>query len=244
MNGPFSVTISTFLCPSESTQINLGDPRPTSYACNRGDLYLSTGDHEWRGAFSNGVRGQCDFGKLADGSSNTVMLAEKVVGRQNGAPATQKMLGGVAIGVDQRIGGQFQPSLCMAVRGPNGTLANAPGAQDSWGNAAWGPGRRWGDSANLYTGFFTIIPPNGPTCAGDNAEHNSIPPASSRHPGGVHVALCDASVRFVADSIDTGNLAVSAPANPANSRTYSGPSLWGVWGAMGSINGGESVTLP
>lgn len=241
--SPFAINISTFLCPSDVGSSG-NDPRASNYACNRGDLYLATGDWEWRGVFSNGVRGKADFGTIVDGTTNTAMLSEKVIGRMAGPPAGQKIKGSVATGVDQRLGGQFQPSLCMAVRGAGNTIANAPGAQDSSGEGGWGPSRRWGDAANLYSGFFTIIPPNGPTCAADNAEHNSMPPPSSNHPGGVHVAMCDASVRFVSDSVDTGNLAQTAPANPANSRTYSGPSLWGVWGAMGSMAGGETVVLP
>ncbi len=53
------------------------------------------------------------------------------------------------------------------------------------------------------------------------------------------VALADGSVRFVSESIDTGNLAVVAPL-----ATAGGLSPYGVWGAMGTRSGGESTSLP
>ena len=43
------------------------------------------------------------------------------------------------------------------------------------------------------------------------------------------------SVRFVMDSIDTGNLSVE--------QTLNGPSFYGVWGAFGSRNGGEALNM-
>jgi hypothetical protein len=48
------------------------------------------------------------------------------------------------------------------------------------------------------------------------------------------VGMADASVRFIANGINTGNLA--APA------VLSGPSPYGVWGAIGSIDGGDAIS--
>jgi hypothetical protein len=51
--------------------------------------------------------------------------------------------------------------------------------------------------------------------------------------------MADGSVRFVSSNIDTGNLAVPAPA-----ATSGVPSPFGVWGALGSKAGGETVSVP
>jgi prepilin-type processing-associated H-X9-DG protein len=64
--------------------------------------------------------------------------------------------------------------------------------------------------------------------------------ATSFHSGGVNVCLGDGSVRFVSETIDAGDLGTtSAPTHPVDS----GESPFGVWGAYGSVNGGESKSL-
>ncbi len=102
----------------------------------------------------------------------------------------------------------------------------------------------WGhcytDGQAERTGFTTVLPPNSPSCSTGNdpsADNNDgLLPPSSRHPGGVNVLLGDGSVRFIAETIDTGNLGLPP--------TGSGHSPYGVWGAMGSIAGGESIAMP
>lgn len=59
--------------------------------------------------------------------------------------------------------------------------------------------------------------------------------AGSYHPGGVNVLLMDGSVRFVSETIDTGNTALPP--------VTGGFSPYGVWGSMGSRAGGEPVSL-
>jgi prepilin-type processing-associated H-X9-DG protein len=62
--------------------------------------------------------------------------------------------------------------------------------------------------------------------------------AASFHSGGVNAALMDGSGRFVSDTIESGTAkAFAAPSAP------NGESPFGVWGAMGSRDGGESKSL-
>ncbi len=89
-------------------------------------------------------------------------------------------------------------------------------------------GSRWIRGLAMQAAFNTILPPNGP-CVFDIRSSGAwdicLLPPSSNHPGGVNVLFGDGSVRFISNTIDTGNLG----AQQAN--TYTGPSNYGVWGA-------------
>ena len=96
-------------------------------------------------------------------------------------------------------------------------------------------GLRWADGLPAYTTFNTIMPPNSPSCTRQNGENQAgLMAPSSYHPLGVQAALYDGSVRFIMDTINFGNLSLMP--------IESGPSPYGVWGALGSISGGENVT--
>jgi prepilin-type processing-associated H-X9-DG protein len=69
----------------------------------------------------------------------------------------------------------------------------------------------------------------------DNSNRRGQFPVSSYHPGGAMVVMADASVHFISETIHTGNLAAQ------DIRSPGGPSPYGVWGALGSISGGEVV---
>jgi len=82
-----------------------------------------------------------------------------------------------------------------------------------------------------------VLPPNGPSCCtgggvGGNCR-SSLIAATSYHTGGVNILRVDGSVQFVTDSIDIGNSGLRAP--------NSGASPYGVWGALGTKDGGEVV---
>jgi hypothetical protein len=52
--------------------------------------------------------------------------------------------------------------------------------------------------------------------------------------------LVDGSVRFFSDNINCGNLGAAQPALDQNTP-FGGPSSYGVWGALGSIGGGDTA---
>ena len=71
---------------------------------------------------------------------------------------------------------------------------------------------------------------------------------TSHHPGGVNILFVDGSVHFIAENINAGNptLTVQDSATPpaGNPQNYTGPSMYGVWGALGSSAGHEAVSIP
>ena len=101
-------------------------------------------------------------------------------------------------------------------------------------------GSLWPDGQPERVGFVTVLPPNAPSCINDtnvNADGASnLLSANSEHVGGVHCLLADGSVRFFSNSIDTGNLTLIN--NPGS------PSPYGVWGALGTKDGGDQATVP
>ena len=90
---------------------------------------------------------------------------------------------------------------------------------------------RRGDSLVTFTGFTTIIPPNGPSCNAGGEDGEGAYTAGSFHPGIVQVALGDGSARSISETINAGTI-------DGGSRV-SGQSNYGVWGALGTRAGGE-----
>ena len=55
--------------------------------------------------------------------------------------------------------------------------------------------------------------------------------------------MMDGSVRFIHDDIDTGDVFVPEDRLLETNQAVEGKSTYGVWGALGSINGSESVSI-
>jgi prepilin-type N-terminal cleavage/methylation domain-containing protein/prepilin-type processing-associated H-X9-DG protein len=240
--GPWNNSPDVLLCSSDNGYPHRSG-RFNSYAFSMGDMVESltngiTSARQSRGIF--GPRdGRTTFGiaHVTDGTSNTVAFSERLnqantpYRAQNPVTIGAKTVEHV-LGVHQRVGGLINtPALCFTVTDGK-YFVNGSAIQARFGIA-------WQDAQPMYVAFNTVLPPNAPACAdggtwGDST-HLVIPPAS-RHPGGVNVCFADGSMHFISNTINTGNL---------NARQrITGPSQYGVWGALGSKSGGESAAIP
>lgn len=169
-----------------------------------------------------------------DGTSNTILMAEMCQGN----PGDRRDVKG-NVGVSPGFQFASTPITCRNIasggRYRAGVMVNFDWAY---------PGTRWNDGAAYYSGFTTTLGPNAPSCTPFPFDRFwGIFSASSRHTGGVNVVLADGSVRFVNESIDTGNpaLNIRRQGDPkANADAHlPGLTKWGAWGALGTRAEGE-----
>ncbi|MFO0939882.1 MAG: DUF1559 domain-containing protein [Pirellulales bacterium] len=233
--APFRTRIPALQCPSDNYKtIDPNDIGPSNYMFSRGD---STWDHNpnWAGNGGRGRRGffSCnqffgEFSAVIDGLSNTIAMSERVVARPGGTNLVRDGATATNLGASFR---NDNPSLCIAPTNVAG--GRYLGSYDFWG------GRRWTDGAPAFTGCTTILGPNKGSCTqgGWDGEDGIYEP-SSNHTGGVQTVFGDGSVRFMSNSIDTGNTALPPPDHPSLGRANS---PYGTWGALGSVKGKDSV---
>lgn len=228
--APFTQQVPTFLCPSDVSRTkNATDIGHTNYMFSRGD---SSWDHnQWAGNGGRGQRGmftgQAICKKLrdvTDGLSNTIAMSERTKGQSGMA-----VLDG---GTVTNIGDNFRnnnPSACLAKVGAAKRYVGV--------SVDWWAGLRWPDGAPAFSGCTTVLGPNKASCTqgGWDGEDGIYEPMS-RHTGGVTAVFGDGSVRFISESIDTGNITLPPPDAPGQPNAQS---PYGVWGSMGSARGGD-----
>ena len=230
-----SQKVPIYLCPADGN--SLETTAETGSA--RTNVYFCAGDVMWNFALRYDqaadprsrvmLRGPWArekyrrIAKFSDGTSNTILLSEGVV------PVTREtsIRSDGAVAAFEPYDGEARPKLCLdnALEADGKTVKNP--CKNLWRGRIWTNGR----AADAY--FTCTLPPNSASCVAggfNSNEWGSFAP-TSYHPGGVNVAWCDGSVRFVPDTIDVGDL--SKP------QVTKGRSPYGVWGALGSISGGE-----
>lgn len=230
--NPFTMKIPGYLCPSDGNSNMRGGNTlgAANYVGNRGDAWVGDLWSETRGLFGDGRYITMTFASIGDGTSNTLFVSETLSG--DGADVKKKSAIGTSVTVRNTV-----PASCLALIGPNNIITGSTSGEKA---------TRWADSRNWFGIFNTILPPNSPSCGTDREAMIS---ASSNHTGGVTVGLCDGSVRFISDSISAGDptrfLGEGQPGFvPADPHQFKGPSTYGVWGAMGTRDSGESVPMP
>ena len=219
-----------FVCPSASIPNPVNGQQHLSYVFCVGDqIDFGSGvadfpiQEKTRGAF--GWRHCRAIRDILDGTSNTIFMAERdlsnprsrrgVLGRVAAVPATS-------------------PADCLATSAKGEYLGSTLLLTELMGE-------RWSSGHPFYAVFMTTLPPNGPSCAA------SVPPsgksvggwftAGGRHEGGCHLLMGDGAVRFINETINTGNLKATSPGNSTKDPFYSETtSSYGIWGELGTID--------
>ena len=232
--------IPMMACPSDPNATSpsyCNKAQAASYMMSCGDATerVREGGVNRRGFFPGGMGAlvgqtfKCNkMSSIVDGTSNTLAIIEACCGADAGS--CNRVKGGTVVW------GGGSPNGCLAFKdASNPKVYNTTNVQgDSRGYVHT-------DGRPCTLAVQTILPPNSPSCTTD--AHNCwgwcYMSASSNHSGGVNGLRADGSVAFYSETIDCGtNL---------NSTAYTGAdptgkSPFGVWGALGSIDGGETTT--
>ncbi|MEX1042206.1 MAG: DUF1559 domain-containing protein [Pirellulaceae bacterium] len=230
---PWRQNVPGYLCPSDG----VGSSKPEN-ALGRNNYCFSNGDTtpgDWGGGNNRGPFEKTGtyyrFAQILDGLSGTIAMSERCVGSGDW-DGGQLVKSGIATSHSSVASNPTDnsPIDCMSTRGQGGMYAADIVTRGFYGT-------RWAHGNSGLNQFNTILPPNAPTCSqgGGDGSSNLAPPTSF-HPGGAVVLMVDGSVSFMSETIDTGNLALGSVA--------SGPSRYGVWGALGSRDGGEVASRP
>jgi prepilin-type N-terminal cleavage/methylation domain-containing protein len=237
-SNPFRQQWKTLACPSDPAALVVKDPNDlgnTNYRGNRGDLFLAKNDGSHRGVFgqwrwANDVNVTTNppttIARITDGTSKTLMLSEAAVG----VPNSRDIRSGLAAGMTL----STPPSCLAASDGATITAASVSSALNGH------KGDRWGDSNPGHSHFFTVLAPNSVSCTATPGASALDSPTwitpSSFHDAGVVASMCDGSVRFIGNDIDCGNPAATAPFKGGTN-----PSVYGVWGRLGTRACGEQI---
>ena len=226
---PWRTQVPGLLCPSDGRGTQGNRIGQTNYMFCYGDMHwdfnsnwVGNGGRGLRGMFSalrGGRPGVYRFRDITDGLSNTIAFSERIKAKQNG--------NSIQTGAARRgTGGGYRnnPSVLL------GMVDETTGVYT--GNIGRWAGIRWTDGAPAFTGITTVLGPNKGVFSHSNWDgSDGVYEPNSHHQGGVHCLMGDGAVKFISENIDTGNKMAPEP--------FGGPSPYGVWGALGTKNGGE-----
>ncbi|MDR0338343.1 MAG: DUF1559 domain-containing protein [Planctomycetaceae bacterium] len=228
----YSSPIATYMCPSDTYseypfESSSVQHAKCSYPSCRGDYvkYNQNETDERRGVF--GVLRWTSMATVTDGTSKTIIFADRAV-RQNSS--SRKIRGHGTVVADSTT---VVPQDCLDTLNTDRKTYKTTATMGQYEiGCMLFDGRSW------QSGFTTVLPPNSANCIFGTASaypNAAMVSASSYHSGGVNAAYCDGSVSFISETIDAGS--------PSSAFRKEDESPYGVWGALGTADGGESKQL-
>lgn len=180
--------------------------------------------------------GYHSLASVLDGTSNTILWGEVTRGDKNNPKFIKtSAYRSIIPGYESSVLGESPVSACLS-----SSLRTENYNYWSGSNFIWMVGGvRAYDAVTNYSMFSTIAPPNSPQCLAEDTDQRGLISTGSYHSGGSNVAKYDGSVLFVSETIN----AVTSGLSGDPQIKSSGKSDFGVWGALGSVNGGESSAL-
>ncbi|MDR2641276.1 MAG: DUF1559 domain-containing protein [Planctomycetaceae bacterium] len=174
---------------------------------------------------------------ITDGLSNTIAMSERVgLGKERGQYSSRNPKAGTvqvsAWGTNRTVTATRNQCITASKNTSATPVNNSPGIQ-------------WENGDTSVNGLSTVMPPNMAACAGTNGGAGLVlNTASSNHSNGVNCLLGDGSIHFISDAIQALTPGQSDSTVILKHHEEDGISHWGIWGALGSANGGESVPIP
>ncbi|MDR1268173.1 MAG: DUF1559 domain-containing protein [Planctomycetaceae bacterium] len=205
---------------------------------------------------------------ITDGTSNTLGLSEHCISGNMASPRSgvaflvSGVFGSITIttmneGTVTKSDWILRPDLCLtAVQGNEIKVANQMELQMRPSSAPLfqigSHGATWTDGRSIFMVFSTCLPPNSVSCSAQNnsSDNRQRPhqarglfPPTSNHTGGVNCSFVDGSVHFISETINCGD--TTAPgSDPTGYKNYmTGKSVYGVFGALGTPQGGETSSF-
>ena len=221
------VKVSALVCPSEDLSGplipswsnyagNVGGP--SSFQQYSGSIVVMANDAYGNPGGTNNIGGPIGLQSVTDGTTNTGMFCEKMVGL---ASTTQQVYAGTKDA--KRV--TFQLTSPITSNNGNATQVltafnecknlpktNLPPPGNNNLNGMLWSGSRWNTLREVA--YMHAMTPNSPSCQPVGTTDGIVNPyyagvfdswitAGSNHPGGVNLGMCDGSVKFIKDTINS-----------------------------------------
>lgn len=247
---PWVTEVTTFRCPSDPGT-GLPAMGRTNYAACLGDAndFMADGAFLANQTPWTPAEGGTDRAAAIRGSGRGVFVTRIATGFRDMLDGTSNTIAAGEIATD--LGDRDKRTIARGFFGNFNSVRDTPllcrndvdqerplfwdQSVTSLAAANQGRGFRWASGTATYSSFFTILPPNTESCVTFFDTGQGMLAASSRHQGGVHILLGDGAVRFITDSIESGDATIgTVHFRGTGIRAPGSASPYGLWGALGT----------